>query len=134
MATHLLLIEDSTDYREIVSFYLRSAGFVVGCAKDGRDGLAQARAGPCDLIITDVMLPSLGGYEICSLLKQDSRYQRIPIIILTASKLQPKDRELALQCGADAFCPKSLEPKLLVEKIQQLLAGQAASSSGGTSA
>jgi DNA-binding response OmpR family regulator len=122
MSVKILLIEDSADYRDVVAFYLQKSGFDVVVAADGREGLQQARAPGIHLIITDVMLPSLNGYEICSLLKQDGRYQRIPIIVLTASKLQATDRELALQCGADAFCPKSIELKQLVEKIRALLA------------
>ena len=126
---HILLIEDSGDYADIVAFYLKSSGFTVTSIRDGRQGLDAARAGGVDLIITDLMLPSLNGYEICSLLKQDSRYQRIPIMILTASKLQTKDRELALQCGADAFCAQSTEPKQLLERIQALLNASASASS-----
>ena len=122
---NILLIEDSVDYADILVFYLRSAGFTVTAARDGREGLDKARVAGVDLIITDLMLPGLNGYEICSLLKQDARFKRIPIVILTASKLHSKDRELALECGADAFCAKSTEPKQLVETINGLLKSSA---------
>jgi len=77
------------------------------------------------------MLPAISGYEICTLLKQDARYQKVPIIVLTASKLQPKDEQLAKECGADAFFPKSIEPKTLVAHIHELIA--AASTPGAPS-
>jgi DNA-binding response OmpR family regulator len=126
---HILLIEDSSDYADIVAFYLKSSGFTVTAVRDGREGLDKARAGGVDLSVTDLMLPSLNGYEICALLKQDSRHQRIPIMILTASTLQAKDRELALQCGANAFCAKSTEPKQLLERVQALLSASTSASS-----
>ncbi len=122
MAQRILLIEDSDDFRQIVSHYLGTHGYSVTTAENGRDGLAKARAEAFDLIITDLMLPILGGYEICTLLKQDSRYSSVPILVLTASKLQPKDRDLAVECGANDFCPKSLEPQALLEKVRELLA------------
>ena len=127
MSARILIIEDSPDYLEIVSFYLRASGFIVETAQDGREGLTKARNEPFDLIITDLMLPSHSSYEICTMLRQDVRFQRIPIVVLTASKLHAKDEELAKNCGADAFCPKSTEPRKLVEKLRELIA---AASSG----
>jgi DNA-binding response OmpR family regulator len=117
------MIEDTADYRDIITYYLGKTGFTVTAAHDGRDGLEKARRESYDLIITDLMLPAVSGYEICTLLKQDARYHKTPIIVLTASKLQPKDEQLAKECGADAFFPKSIEPKLLVTKIQELISG-----------
>ena len=122
MASRILLIDDNDDYRDVLSYYLKTVGgYDVEISLDGREGLAKARAGSWDLIITDLMLPGHNGYEICTLLKQDLRYQKIPVLILTASKLQPKDEQLARDCGANDFCQKSLEPKLLAERIRQLL-------------
>ena len=119
----ILMIEDTTDYRDIISYYLGKTGFTVTTARDGREGLEKARGETFDLIITDLMLPAVSGYEICTLLKQDARYQKIPIIVLTASKLQPKDEQLAKECGANAFFPKSIEPKTLVAHIHEMIAG-----------
>ena len=122
MAARILLIDDNDDYRDVLSYYLKTVGgYDVEISPDGREGLAKARAGSWDLIITDLMLPGHNGYEICTLLKQDLRYQKIPVLILTASRLQPKDEQLARDCGANDFCQKSLEPKVLAERIRQLL-------------
>ena len=119
----ILMIEDTADYRDIITYYLGKTGFTVTAAHDGREGLEKARRESFDLIITDLMLPAVSGYEICTLLKQDARHHKTPIIVLTASKLQPKDEQLAKECGADAFFPKSIEPKLLVERIHELISG-----------
>ncbi len=125
MPARILLIDDNHDYGDIVSYYLKTAGgYDVEVSLDGREGLAKARSGSWDLIITDLMLPGHNGYEICALLKQDLRYQKIPVLILTASKLQAKDEQLAKECGADDFCQKSLEPRQLAERVRQLLAAK----------
>ena len=121
MPATILLIEDDADYSELISYRLRSAGYTVITASDGQTGLERARREQPDLILTDLMLPKLNGYEICSLLKQDLRYQKIPILVFSATKMQDRDAHLAMECGANAYILKSLEPRLLVERVQALL-------------
>ncbi len=122
MPATILLIEDDPDYRDLIAYRLRSAGHTVRIASNGQDGLEQAREQAPDLILTDLMLPKLNGYEICSLLKQDQRYQRIPIVVFSATKMHDRDAKLAKECGANAYVLKSVEPKLLVEQVNALLA------------
>jgi two-component system phosphate regulon response regulator PhoB len=124
MAERLLIIEDSMDFLEVLSYTLKAAGFTILSAKTGKEGLETARREQPDLILTDLMLPLLNGYEICSMLKQDGRYARIPIIMLSATKVQERDEQLAKDCGADLFVLKSVDPKDLVQKIRDLLASR----------
>ena len=122
MAARILLIEDDPDFRELLSFLLKGAGFALTTAVNGREGLEKAQQEQPDLILTDLMLPALNGYEICSMLKQDVRYQKIPVVIWSATKMQDKDAQLAKECGADRFALKTLTSKELLGTVQELLA------------
>ena len=122
MATRILVIEDEPGLMEAVTVMLRHTGFTVLAATNGREGLALAQKEVPDIILTDLMLPEMNGYEICSFLKQDVRFQKIPIMMWSASKVDPKDAVLATQCGADEFAIKTLGPRELIERINALLA------------
>jgi CheY-like chemotaxis protein len=117
----ILLIEDNPDLMESVSSVLRTTGYDVLQSTDGRDGLAKAQQDGPDLILTDLMLPQLNGYEICAMLKQDVRYRKIPIIIWSATKMQDTDAKMALECGADEWALKTIGPQVLLETIKRLL-------------
>ena|SRR3989338_998424 len=121
MAARILIIEDNADFLEVLAYTLRAAGYTLLTAKTGKEGLEIAQREQPDLILTDLMLPLLSGYEICSMLKQDVRYRRIPIMMLSATKVQEKDERLAKDCGADLFLLKSVQSKELLAKIQELL-------------
>jgi CheY-like chemotaxis protein len=122
MSARILVIEDDPDFLSVVSYLLTANGYTLLTARDGREGLEKAQKEQPDLILTDLMLPQLNGYEICSMLKQDLRYRGIPVIVSSATKIQQKDKQLAKDCGADAFILKTLEPKKLLEKVRELLA------------
>ena len=91
-------------------------------ARNGQEGLEKARTTKPDLILTDLMLPLLNGYEICTLLKQDLQYQKIPILVLSATLIEDRDAKLAKECGADAFVLKTAGHHAIVSKIRELLA------------
>ena len=116
----VLLVEDSPTILEIVAKRLEVAGYTVLLAKDGDEALAKARAENPDPIILDIMLPKLNGYEVCTMLKQDTRYQKIPILMLTA-KAQEADEQLGLECGADAYFRKPFQAEELLAKIRTLI-------------
>jgi CheY-like chemotaxis protein len=119
-AVRILVIEDDTDFLEVVTYMLRGAGYTVLVARNGQEGLEMARQEQPDMILSDLMLPRLNGYEICSMLKQDVRFSKIPVVIWSATKLQDKDEHLAKECGADDFILKSIEPKALLAMVQRL--------------
>ena len=122
MADRILIIEDDPDVLESVSSLLSGSGYALLTATNGRQGLETAQKERPDLILTDLMLPQLNGYEVCTMLKQDVRYQRTPVIVWSATKLEDKDAQIATECGADAFLLKTLDPKQLLQTIQGLIA------------
>ena len=103
---------------------LEVEGFEVIVAMDGQEGLQKAQTEQPHLIILDLMLPKLNGYEVCTMLKQDTRYQKIPVLMFTA-KAQDKDEKLGMECGANAYMRKPFRAPELVVQIRALLAGAA---------
>lgn len=118
----ILVVDDEEDMRYAVKMQLEANGYEVLTAKDGQEGLTLARKETPDLIILDLMLPKLDGYQVCRMLKFDNKYKGIPIVIFTA-RAQTGDEELGYQVGADAYVAKPFEPKRLLEKIKDLLEG-----------
>ncbi len=120
MKARILLVDDEPSIVKMVGKRLEVEGFDVLVAVDGQEGLTKAQTGQPDLIILDLMLPKRNGYEICTLLKQDTRYQGIPIILFTA-KAQEKDEKLGMECGANAYVRKPFRAQELLAKIRELL-------------
>jgi DNA-binding response OmpR family regulator len=116
----ILLIEDEQDMAVMVSIRLESAGYYVRLVKDGREGFDIAKRDMPDLILLDIMLPSMNGYDICSALKVDKRCKKIPIIILTA-RAQKEDIERGFKSGADAYIVKPFDPEYLLARIGELI-------------
>jgi DNA-binding response OmpR family regulator len=121
----ILVIEDTKSVRQILAAMLLEEGYEVITAIDGRDGLEMARREKPDLIILDVMLPEMNGYEVCCHLKFDEDYERIPIILLTARRKEA-DRQKALQACADVYLTKPFERETLMQEVHRLLDRQPA--------
>src|SRR4051812_10662138 len=105
----VLVIDDEADLVELLRYNLERDGFNVVCARDGRDGLNAARHHKPDLIVLDVMMPSLDGLEVCRQLRGDGRTGGVPIIMLTA-KAAEADRIVGLELGADDYVTKPFSP------------------------
>lgn len=116
----ILLVDDEKDLAETVVFQLQISGYEAIVAYDGQEGLGKARKEKPDLIILDLMLPKMDGYKVCGLLKNDSRYAKIPIIMFTA-RAQESDIKLAKEVGAEAYITKPFEQEILLGKIRELL-------------
>jgi len=116
----ILLVEDEKVLIETVTLRLEANGYEVISAYDGFAGLGKAKKEKPDLIILDLMLPKMDGYKVCGLLKADTRYNKIPIIMFTA-RAQESDKKMGKEVGADAYITKPFEPPVLLEKIRQLL-------------
>ena len=121
MPPRVLVIEDNTDVRSLVVYQLETAGLTVLSAANGREGLDKALQETPDLVLTDLMLPALNGYEVCSFLKQHVRHKDLPVIVWSATKIQPKDEQLAKECGADRFLLKTIDPNILIQEIWTLI-------------
>jgi len=104
----------------MLKFRLEALNYDVVEAGDGESALKKAKSVKPDLILLDLMLPKVDGFEVCKTLKSDDRYKKIPIIMFTA-RAQEKDTELSKSVGADVHITKPFEPQELVEKIKELL-------------
>ncbi len=116
----VLIVDDEVDLVETLSFRLEAAGYTALAAHDGLEGLNKARADKPDLIILDVMMPKMDGYQVCRLLKFDQKLKTIPIIMLTA-RGQEQDKQTGNQVGADAYMTKPFDSKQLLAKVEELL-------------
>ena len=116
----VLLIEDEKAIAELVKYNLDKEGFRVLTASKGDEGLSRAQKEKPDLILLDLMLPEMGGLEICKTLKQNYKTASVPIIILTA-KSEETDRVLGLELGADDYVTKPFSPRELVARIRAVL-------------
>ena len=116
----VLICEDSQFFRNVFRDYLTEAGYEVLIAEDGKRGLEVTYGERPDLILLDVMIPEMDGYQVCRTLKQNADYQHIPIIICTV-RSRDADEQLGRDAGADAYLTKSGSPEALLAKIEELL-------------
>jgi two-component system, cell cycle response regulator DivK len=122
--TRILLVEDNELNRDMLTRRLARRGFKVEVAKDGREGLSMADTCSPDLILLDLSLPEMDGFEVLRHLKQDSRMKGIPVIALTAHALVT-DRNRALAAGFDDYDIKPIELPRLLQKMDALLHSEA---------
>ena len=117
MDERVLLVEDDAAIREIAAHGLETVGFDVTTEGDGRQALIKFRQTPYDLVVLDLMLPSLDGFEICRQIRRDSS---VPIVILTA-KTETMDVVIGLEAGADDYVTKPFEMPELLARIRAVL-------------
>lgn len=113
----VLLIEDNEDSRIILTAFLTSSGYLVTEATNGEAGIAKARADRPDLILMDVSIPIIDGWEATRILKHDPDTAKIPIVALTVHAL-PSDREKAMEVGCDDYISKPVEPRAVLAAVQ----------------
>lgn len=116
----ILIVDDEPHTVQTVKDRLEFGGYEVITAKDGEEGLSKARKEAPNLILLDLMLPKMNGYEVCQLLKFDQKYKHIPIIMLTA-RTQEADKATGKETGADEYVTKPFEFNDLVSKIKTYL-------------
>lgn len=114
----VLLVEDNEDNRIIYATALRYAGFDVVEAITGTEGVHHARHSAPDLILMDISVPEIDGWEATALLKADPSTQTIPIIALTAHAL-PGDRERSIEVGCDGYLAKPITPGALIAEVDR---------------
>ena len=116
----ILAVDDEPHILKLVSFSLKSGGFEVLEASDGLSAIEVAQAEQPDLILMDVMMPVLDGYEACRRLKEDPATKDIPVVMLTA-KTQLTEQQNGLDSGAVHYICKPFTPKDLVAQVQEFL-------------
>jgi len=119
----LLIVEDEEDILALLHFNLIKAGYEVECAMDGEEALKILATTSPDLLLLDLMLPGLGGMEICRKLRGDNKTAQLPIIMLTALG-EEADVVKGLELGADDYVAKPFSIKILLARIQTLLRGR----------
>lgn len=123
MAEKILLVEDNPQNRYLVTFLLEKHGYEVVIAEDGEQALRAVEDSGPDLILMDIQLPKLDGYEATRRIKADPRFKDIPLVALTAHSMKG-DRGKALAAGCDDYITKPVDADGLVKRVEQLLAGQ----------
>jgi two-component system, OmpR family, response regulator CpxR len=113
----ILAVDDDVGLTELLAEYLRPEGFTLEAVHDGESGVEKILSGGYTLIILDIMLPNLGGFEVLRKIRQ---YSHVPVIMLTARD-SPTDRILGLEIGADDYLPKPFEPRELVARVRSIL-------------
>ena len=121
MNKKVLVVEDDPIALRLARYTLQQGGYQVITAPNGLEGLNKARTEAPDLIILDIMLPGVDGFEICHRLRQAAETARIPILMLTA-KAQESDRQTGLQVGADDYLVKPVHPSEIMSRANTLLA------------
>lgn len=117
---NILVIDDDKDIQRLLEFALKRAGHTVNAAFDGVDGLRNAESNPPDLIVCDVMMPKMTGYDFCRQARTKASLKKTPIIVFSA-RFQPIDKQTALDSGATDYLPKNVAPDVLVTRITELL-------------
>jgi CheY-like chemotaxis protein len=128
-STRVLVIDDELRDRQLVTAVLESAGYRVHGAAGGASGLRLAEADPPDIVVLDLQMPGMEGYDVCRRLQQDPRTQRIPVVLLTASG-DPALHRKAYAAGAVACVPKPFRKAGLLAAIQATLADALRKESG----
>lgn len=121
MPHRILIVDDEPHIVELVRVCLEDPGFELLEARDGEAGLAMARQLQPDLILLDVMMPRMDGFEVCRALKEDPRTKGIPVVMLTAKGLEP-DRLRGRESGADGYMSKPFSPMKLHAEVRERLA------------
>ena len=115
----ILIVEDSLSEMELMSHYLRESGFLVLNATGAKQGLEVALEQKPNVILTDVVMPGMSGFELCRSLKKNPETKKIPIIICT-SKNQEIDRLWGMKQGADAYITKPFSREHLIQSVKSI--------------
>ncbi|MBC5795896.1 response regulator transcription factor [Sphaerospermopsis sp. LEGE 00249] len=129
MSAQLLLVDDEPGLREAVKDYLQESGFSVQVASNAREGWELMQQNTPDLVISDIMMPQVDGYQFLKQLREDPRFQALPVVFLTA-KGMTGDRIQGYQAGVDAYLPKPFDPDELIAIVENLLTRRTAQAPG----
>lgn len=120
MSKKILIIEDDRSAARLAQYTLMQAGYDVLLAYDGFEGLSKAINQVPDLIILDIMLPGIDGYEVCVRLRERSETSSLPVLMMSA-KAREEDKETGFRVGANDYLPKPVEPSVMLERVKSLI-------------
>ncbi|MGA9379115.1 MAG: response regulator [Phormidium sp.] len=118
--TTVLVVEDNKAQQEMISGVLKEMGLKVRVASDGVEALEQIDGNPPDLVVLDIIMPRMNGYEVCRRLKSDTKTQNL-VVVMCSAKKEEFDRYWGMKQGADAYIAKPFHPQELVGTVKQLL-------------
>lgn len=116
----VLLVEDNEDNLVVYRTILEHVGYIVLEARDGEEGVRRARSDHPDLILMDISIPKMDGWEATQRLKADEATRAIPIVALTAHALE-EDRQRAIEVGCDGYLAKPIEPRRVVQEVERFV-------------
>ncbi len=116
----ILIVDDEADLLELIEYNLKKAGYNALKAENGLEGLRLARKHHPDLILLDIMMPQMTGFEVCKLLREDNDLKNVPVLFLTA-RSDEETEVYGLEVGADDFLPKPISTAKLVARIKTAL-------------
>jgi signal transduction histidine kinase len=128
--THVLVVEDSSTQAAELRFVLEDKGFTVDVARDGQRGLSRLKERRPDVVLSDVVMPVLGGHAMCRAIKSDAEFAGIPVVLMTSLD-DPGEVAEALECGADGFFRKPVRSERLVERVRTLVENAKNARAGG---
>ncbi|MBD2316712.1 response regulator transcription factor [Phormidium tenue] len=116
----VLVVEDSVTQREMIEDLLKGSGLTVKTAGDGVEALEKMQGNCPDIVVMDIVMPRMNGYELCRRIKTDPKTERVPVV-MCSSKGEEFDRYWGMKQGADAYIAKPFQPQELVGTVKQLL-------------
>ena len=116
----ILIVDDSEFVRSYHSYILEEADFQVITAVDGSDGLEKLYSNPCDLVLSDINMSNMDGYEFIRRIRADKRYSALPIIIVSTES-EARDKMKGFEAGANLYIVKPSSPEMMVENIRMVL-------------
>ena len=117
---HILVVDDEEDILELIRYNLAKEGYQVTCANSGETGLAKARSEHPDLVLLDLMLPGMDGFDVCRALRSDANTRNLALIMLTAKGEEP-DIVTGLELGADDYVVKPFSTRVLLARVKTVL-------------
>ena len=119
-SAEILIVEDSPTQAIRLQHLLEESGYKVSVATSGADALACLKEEPCHLVVSDIVMPGMDGYELCGKIKNNKDLRHIPVLLLTQLS-EPEDIVKGLECGADNFVTKPYDPELLFSQVEYIL-------------
>ena len=113
----ILVVEDDASTAELLKYTLETKGFTVDIAGDGGEAVKKVRLNTPDVIILDIMLPTMDGFQVCEIIKHNVMFENLPIIMLSA-KVRKEDISKGIEKGADEYITKPFDPAQLVERVK----------------
>ena len=123
MGTRILVVDDDAGIRESLKDLLALEDIECSVATSGKEGLALSKSVKPQLVVTDVQLPDMSGYQLCQSLKKDPASRHVPVVMITGRFTEPQDRLQGFDLGADEFFSKPFDPVVFVARIKSILRG-----------